>query len=305
MSSRGGTNAFHGSLYYYARNDRFDANDWFANAGGYGRGKERQNRPGGTLGGPLQSGKMFFFLAFEHLELESPYSVISSVPNVATRQGTTAALRPFLNAFPIPNGPALDSFTSQYRAVVSNPSTSNTGSGRIDRIINSSTNAFVRFSYTPSDSQQRGSDLVTPNVLTNNTSHAQNATGGLTKSFSNGGINDLHLNYSKFINESTGAMDNFGGAVPLNDALVFPKNISGAVGSFNLNVFGIAGYSYATHSRNDQVQYNIVDSYSRSLGAHQLKFGGDYRRIDATTERKPFSESVSFNGLSGYTTSLL
>ena len=305
MSSRGGTNDFHGSVYYYARNDKFDANDWFANAGGYGRGKERQNRPGGTFGGPLQSDKTFFFLSFEHLQLESPYSVIASVPNVATRQSATAALRPFLNAFPIPNGPVHDAFSSQYRAVVSNPSNSNTGSGRIDRIINGSTNAFVRFAYTPSNSQQRGSDLVTPNVLNDNTSHSQNATGGLTKSFSNGSINDLHLNYSKFTTESTGTMDSFGGAVPLNDALVFPRTVSGAIGSFNLNVFGIAGYSYAAHSRNDQAQYNIVDSYTRSLGAHQLKMGGDFRRIEGTIQRKPYSESVSFNGLTGYTTSLL
>ena len=305
MSSRGGTNDFHGSLYYYGRNDKFDANDWFANAGGYGRGRERQNRPGGTFGGPIQNDKMFFFLSFDHLELESPYSVISSVPNAAVRLSAIAGLRPFLNAFPIPNGPVLDAFTSQYRAVVSNPSNSNTGSARLDRIINGSTTAFARFSFTPSDSQQRGSDLTTPNVISNNTSRSINATGGLTKSFSNGIINDLHLSYSKFNNESTSGMDNFGGAVPLNDALVFPKNITAAVGSFNLNVFGIAGYSYATHSRTDQAQYNLVDSFTRTLGTHQLKFGGDFRRTEVTTAQKPYSESVSFNGISGYTTSLL
>src|SRR5207302_1126099 len=123
--------------------------------------------------------------------------------------------------------------------------------------------------------------------------------------FAGGAINDLHLSYSKFSTEASGGMDTFGGAVPLNDALVFPKNVTGAVGSFSLNVFGIAGYSYLNHSRNDQAQYNIVDSFARSVGAHQLKFGGDYRRSDLTTERKPYTESVSFNGLNNYTTSLL
>ena len=305
MSSRGGTNQFHGSGYYYGRNDRFDANDWFANAGGYGRGKETQNRPGATFGGPIQNDKMFFFLSFEHLQLESPYSVIASVPNVATRNSATAALRPFLNAYPIPNGPVLDAYTSQYRAVVSNPSHSNTGSARLDRVISSSLAAFARFSYTPSDSQQRGSDSVTPNVVTSNNSNSKNATGGLTKSFAGGSLNDLHLSYSKFTSESSGSMDSFGGAVPLNDALVFPRSVTGAVGSFSLNVFGIAGYSYLNHSRNDQTQYNIVDSFTRSFGPHQLKVGGDYRRTDLTNQRKPFTETVSFNGLNGYSTSLL
>ena len=51
MTSRGGTNKLHGSLYYYGRRDAFDANDWFANAGGYPKGKEQENRPGETLGG--------------------------------------------------------------------------------------------------------------------------------------------------------------------------------------------------------------------------------------------------------------
>ena len=305
MSSRGGANGWHGSGYYYLRNDRFDGNDWFANAGGYGRGTERQNRPGGTFGGPLIKNRTFFFLAFEHLQLESPYSVISSVPNLATRALATAALRPFLNAFPIPNGPVLDANTSQYRAVVSNPSHSNTGSGRIDQIINSTTSAFARFSYTPSDGRQRGSDLTTPNVVTNTNSNSKTGTGGLTKSFGNGGINDLRLNYSKFSNESSSSMDNFGGAIPLNDALVFPRNVTAVVGSFSLNVFGIAGYTYAGRSVNDQAQYNVVDSYTRTLGSHQIKAGGDYRRIMATTERKPYTESVSFNGITGYTTSLL
>ena len=305
MSSRGGTNQFHGSAYFYARRDNFDANDWFANAGGYGRGKETQNRPGGTFGGPIQKDKTFFFLSFEHLQLQSPYTVIANVPNVAVRGTATAALRPFLNAYPIPNGPVLDAYTSQYRAVVSDPSHSNTGSARLDRIVSSSITAFARFSYTPSDSLQRGSNNVAPNVVNSSNSNAKNATGGFTKSFRNGAINDLHLSYSKFTAESTGGMDNFGGAVPLTDPLVFPRNVTGAVGSFNLNVFGIAGYSYATHSRNDQAQYNLVESFTRSFGAHQFKAGGDYRRTDVTTERKPYSESVSFNGVNNSLTSLL
>ena len=42
MTSRGGTNSLHGTLYDYIRSGAFDANDWFANAGGYGKGSEHQ-----------------------------------------------------------------------------------------------------------------------------------------------------------------------------------------------------------------------------------------------------------------------
>ncbi len=39
MTSRSGGNIVHGALYYYKRNDSFDANDWFANAGGSRQGQ--------------------------------------------------------------------------------------------------------------------------------------------------------------------------------------------------------------------------------------------------------------------------
>ena len=299
MSSRNGFNGYHGSLYEYLRNDRFDANDWFANASGFHRARERQNRPGGTFGGQIQKDKMFFFLAFEHLNLDSPNSLIVSVPNAATRAAASVALRPFFNAFPIANGPALDAYTSQFRTVVSNPSSSNFGSVRLDRIINSTTTAFLRASYTPSKSQQRGADLITPNVITNDNARSQLATFGLTKSFANGKVNDLRVNYSKYVNQADSQMDSYGGAIPLNDAIVFPKGTTAAVGSFTLNALGVAGYTYANRTENDQQQFNVVDSLSRTIGAHQLKFGGDYRRLNATNVVKPFSEGIIFNGLGG------
>src|SRR5262249_7612832 len=132
MTSRGGGNGLHGSLYDYKRNERFDANDWFANAGGYARGRERQERPGGVLGGPIVRNRAFFFLSFERLKLESPQSVIADVPDLASRKSASAELRPYLNAFPIPNSTELDDGAAEFRAVVSNPSNQYSGSARID-----------------------------------------------------------------------------------------------------------------------------------------------------------------------------
>ena len=60
MTSRSGTSGFHGSLYYYFRNQRLDSADWFADSFGLGRGPERENRcPGGAFGGPLVKGRLF------------------------------------------------------------------------------------------------------------------------------------------------------------------------------------------------------------------------------------------------------
>ncbi len=102
MTSRSGSNNLHGSLYDYERSDSFDANNWFANAGGYGKGRERQERPGGVLGGPVVHNKTFFFVSFEKLKLQAPQSIVADVPDMKSRSTAWPALQPYLNAFLIP-----------------------------------------------------------------------------------------------------------------------------------------------------------------------------------------------------------
>lgn len=297
MTSRGGSNSWHGSVYDYLRRTQFNANDWFANANGFSRGKLSQDRPGGTFGGAIKKDRTFFFAAFEQLKLVAPYSVVAAVPDRATRAAAPAALAPFLNAFPLPNGAALLNNAAQFRAVVSNPANSKSGSVRIDHIWNARTTLFARYSVVPTDSQQRGSDVSTPNVLTSNDSRSQTATAGVTRTLRNGGVNDLRLNYSRFTSNASAIMDSFGGAIPLNPALVYPKQVTPSIASFNLNIQGVAGYSIGSASGANQTQINIVDGYTKTSGAHTFKVGGDVRELLATNIRKPYTESVSFNGI--------
>ena len=51
LSSRSGSNEFHGSVFDYARNEVLDANGWFANRHGDGRSAGRINDFGASLGG--------------------------------------------------------------------------------------------------------------------------------------------------------------------------------------------------------------------------------------------------------------
>jgi len=297
MTSRGGTNTLHGTLYDYIRSDKFDANDWFANAGGYGKGSERQERPGGVLGGPLVKNQTFFFIAFEKLTLTSPESLIADVPDLASRTSIHPNLLPYLNAFPIPNGVELGNGGAQYNAVISNPSDSSAASIRIDHILNASTTLFARYSLTSSNAEQRGTQFSAPNILTDQSSRSQLATIGATHVFGNGALNDLRLNYSTAKASGHSTMDNYGGALPLADSEIFPAGVTTATGSFNLNVLGFAGYSFGGHSDNTQQQVNVVDSLSKVYGRHNVKTGVDFREILQTTYRNPYSISVSFNGV--------
>src|SRR5262249_11260493 len=86
LVTRSGTNAFHGTLFEYFRNDVLDANDWFANANGLPKPEERQNDFGGVFGGPVFKDKTFFFFSYEGLRLRQPASQESVVPDLASRQ---------------------------------------------------------------------------------------------------------------------------------------------------------------------------------------------------------------------------
>ena len=98
--TKSGTNAFHGTAFEYFRNDKLDANDWFANRNALARPELRQNDFGGVLGGPIKKDKLFFFGSYEGLRVRQPQVAQTYVPSLATRQNAPAAVQPLLNAFP-------------------------------------------------------------------------------------------------------------------------------------------------------------------------------------------------------------
>jgi hypothetical protein len=76
VTIKNGTPQFHGSGYFFWRNEALNANDWFNNRTGVARPRYRYENPGGTIGGPIlipgtgfNSGrnKAFFFFSFDVL----------------------------------------------------------------------------------------------------------------------------------------------------------------------------------------------------------------------------------------------
>ena len=102
VSTRSGTNALHGTLYYFFKNSALDANDFFVNKAGQTRPTYQDHRYGLTVGGPavlprLYSGrnKTFFFYAWEENRYTSPATTsgqTGTVPTAAERTGDFSAL---------------------------------------------------------------------------------------------------------------------------------------------------------------------------------------------------------------------
>lgn len=85
--TRGGSNDFHGTLFYFGRNDALNATEFFANGTGIGKNALRRNDFGGAIGGPIVKDRAFFFFSTEWNKEIRGASRFGSVPTDLERQG--------------------------------------------------------------------------------------------------------------------------------------------------------------------------------------------------------------------------
>jgi Carboxypeptidase regulatory-like domain/TonB dependent receptor len=297
--TRSGTNTLHGTVFEYFRNDVLDARDWFVNFNGLAKPQERQNDFGGVLGGPIRKDKTFFFVSYEGLRLRQPSTQQSAVPNTQSRQQAPAAMRPFLDAFPIANGANVATGLAQFNASYSNPSTLNAYSMRVDQLVNSKVSLFGRYNYSPSQLDQRSPPLNGP-ILSLNTSLSSSIhtlTVGLTQLISPRMSNEVRANYSNQRMVTNFFLDDFGGAVPLPDSLMFPAGFSSANGVFGIFIPGAGQYNQGKQGTGEQRQINLLDDLSLTVSNHQLKFGMDYRWLAPFSSPFSYRQFAQFSGM--------
>ena len=87
--TKSGTNAFHGSAYYFGRNDLLDSTDTILKAFNPNAKKDsiRRNDFGGTIGGPIKKDKIFFFVSEEWNRLIQGKVRSAHVPTPLQRTG--------------------------------------------------------------------------------------------------------------------------------------------------------------------------------------------------------------------------
>ena len=273
LTTRSGTNDWHGALYEYFRNDVLDANDWFANAAGQDRAPERHNDFGGSLGGPIHKNTTFFFISFEGARLRLPQTVIETVPSQSVRTGT-AAVASLLNAFPTPNGAiSADGNTAVFTGTSSNSATLNAGSVRIDHHFNDRWSIFGRYNEAPSDFINLGQGPNDPQTTGVDT---RTATAGLNVTFNPQVSNMLRFNYSAQKAQSAYELTAADGAVPYDPAILL-GNLSNTANYVLFGTFDSGFLISGPLARNRNQQWELVDDLAVSHGTHQLKFGVDYR----------------------------
>jgi hypothetical protein len=299
MVSNNGTNEFHGDAFEYIRNNVFDARNYFdygyLQAGGKRTPHLARNNFGGSLGGPIKKGKLFFFGAYEGLQLRQGQTILDSVPGAGCHgaAGTviTTAACPQLTA-----NTTISTYTAQLLALYPLPNVGTTQwtppngtpepigdnwfQGRIDANISATDTLFGRYTSDKSTfSAGSGSALhataaavAWPQFRANMASYMQSTSISENHIFTPQLLNSIHIAYTRVNYTDTTlytAGDN--GASLTGPGLSFTYGYPvGSLAVGGISTFG-ADPNFPTTGRLNY--YVIGDDLFYTKGKHSLKFG--------------------------------
>ncbi len=291
--TRSGSNAFHGSAFYYNRNSATGANDALDKASGFPKPEDALQQFGAGVGGPILRNRLWFFVDYEQQLRNNPISVINSA--LATTPANSAAFLssnfgiPAGTTLPPPNGPlpvpgsdtAPDPTNPVYLQQVSNALNalnSNLGTKarkrddwvltpRLDYQPTSRDGLFLSLNVNRYNSP--GGVITDPTVgnygtqtLANAYVHTFQAGLGWTHTFSSNLLNEFHAGTSQD-NEI---------ATPTGLAPNVPTLILDSPAAF---ILGNAPFSVG---RVFERQYSLSDRVDYVVGKHTLQLGFDMKR---------------------------
>lgn len=136
--TKSGGNAYHGTLFYYNRNDAFDATPFFLNRAGQPKNPLRRHQFGGTVGGFIRPNKTFWFFSFEGFRQRIQDPATGRVPTDAERAAVTDPVsQRLLQFWPRANTPQLLATTGKnWAGTVPDETEDETYLWRIDQNLN-------------------------------------------------------------------------------------------------------------------------------------------------------------------------
>jgi outer membrane receptor protein involved in Fe transport len=296
LTTKSGTNQFHGALYEFLRNDAFDARNFFAAQ----QAPRRYNVFGATIGGPIRKDRTHFFFSYEGTRRRDGVTRILNVPTQAEVQGdfsqSAASVLDPLTRQPFPNKiippSRLDPIGSQLARLWPAPNVAGAPSGnrnfqqnavnkvtgdnyilRVDHIASSKDRIYGRYLKFRSPVEQ---GRVYPNpaadTVINQLSDQFHITGNWLHNFTGTVLNELRYNYNRRTNE---------------DPSLYPSTIAGDLGlrgvapdgTPSISVTGFTGIGAGNQYRlaGPGFQHQIIESVSLYRGKHSLKVGGEWR----------------------------
>jgi hypothetical protein len=283
--TKSGTNAYHGSAFYYGRNEALDANDWFLNKAGQPRNVLRRHQFGGTVGGWAIRDKTFWFLSFEGFREISPFPQIATVPTLAQRASVTDPVSlKLLQFIPAPNS---SDPLGNWAGTADQNNNNETYLFRADHNLSTNNRLMGHYamfrgnSLTLQQNPFNGSITNLPGsqsaVVEETFSHGtwlNQVRIGFTRNLTDFGPQDVKVNPASIFTDALGnPLPGFVDATrtPLNGGLPRITFVSG------FSNFGLGAGTNMPQGRTTNT-YQIIDNVTRTLGSHTLQFGGELRR---------------------------
>ncbi len=309
MTTKSGTNQFHGNVFEFLENDKLNANSFFNNLSGVHKNPFRQNIYGGTFGGPILRDKLFFFMDYQGTKIRNSGQGTATVVPQSLRNGNLSVFtQPIIdpvtgkqfpgNVIPPdrivnPVAKALFANTALYPL----PNTTGTGplgynSDYLGNLASATNNdqADAKLDYRPNDKDSfsgrftierynsGGSQVVIPTNFTSITEAP--TTGGViswTRTLSATAVNEARIGYNRVIVNGTTAdvAGKFGKSgnqtigIPGGQPIAGVSNI--AFGDFSI------GTSATDTAEVDNV-FHYTDTLSKQSGRHGLKMGFNFIR---------------------------
>ena len=325
--TKSGSNAFHGSLFEFFRNQHMDARSFFAGA----KPPYHQNQFGGSNGGPIKRNRVFYFGDYEGFRVHQGQTFVDSVPTLAERQGNFSGLNPIFNPFTTTTTPANPSTStrtayagnqipaSQINPIAQNiinlyplPLTSglvnnytyqplktqnnDTFDARVDYRFSDANTAFARYSFNNTNTVIPAGCPPAPNGI--NPDCDEGRSGTAAQRAQSAQLNDVHVFGPNLIMELKADFSRYGvQSLPVN----YGKNVSQQLGikgvnidadSSGLSIISIAGLT--TLGDASYIPIVTTDNLFQEIadltyirGTHSIKFGVDLRRRQTDSFQSP------------------
>jgi hypothetical protein len=340
VSTKSGTNTFHGTAYEYFRNQAMDSIDYFSKKAGAPKADNRQNQPGGNIGGPIIKDQAFFFADYEGTRITRGVSRLTRVPTEDERNGIfTSAVKdpvtgqPFANnsipsdridpyataildLVPLPNQPGVNNFFRNANLI----DNSDRLLTRVDWKPTPADSIFGRYIYSNRDREIPGAfggvlDGTGTSAFGNQKIRTNAFVGGWTHVLSSRMVNEARFSWSR--SRSDAVQQSFG-LTPPTDAQIpgmitnpivaggFPGiTIDGYFGGSGLGRLGSPDFLPKFQHTN---QFEYIDTLSWLRGDHAFKFGADiiapmkneYFDVPATRGALRFRNSFTGNAMADF-----
>lgn len=298
--TRSGTNQFHGDLFWFGRDAKFNAikADATRNDG------LKRNQPGGTFGGPIVPSRLFFFGAYQGtIQNQAPTDTLSIVPTPAMLNGDfrtfnqcyspawrdadftdgqidpsriSPAARQLAARLPVANNPCgevrwgdtIDRHDRQY--VV-----------RLDYQQTANNSVFLRYMGTSQDQlvpfEKNPSNILSTTSAGFNDRH-DSIVGGNTWVIGSNKVNSFRVTYNRLSVAKAGARFFDPQDVGINQWTSVP-------GHFVLTVPGFftLGAGPTAKREMEQNQFQLSNDFSLTRGAHQFGLGGVWGKADVVS----------------------